>query len=162
MSGVGVSLNGAPFASVFLIVAALLLGSVGPSVGLRTEIAVPQVRGLCGDSDRLLVVQVAGNGHLQLNGQALNLTQLAGRLKQAFLNRGERAVFLLPDKDSTYEQVAAVIDVAVLEADHVALLSHSVAQHPGDCGPLLPVPLPSRDPGSGFDYVRFLPWYSIL
>lgn len=155
------SINGSPFVSLFLILAVICLASAIPARGLKVEVAVPLDQYPCGDGDRLLVVRVMADGGVRLNEESLKPSELPGRLKKAFLNRADRLLFVLADEDAAFGQVTSAIDAAAWEVEHIALMSHFVARHPGNCGPTLPLPVPLRVPTPGLDSVHFWPWYKI-
>lgn len=100
-------------------------------------------------------MRVLTNGRVQLNGEDLDRGAFLSRLEAAFLNQADRAIFVIPDENVVFGQVAAVIDDASLKVNHIALLSHAVHKKQGNCGPALPVPMPLRDPIPGLDSVHF-------
>jgi biopolymer transport protein ExbD len=152
----GASLNAA-FVSIFLILTVLAASGSGGAKGLRVDIAQPS-KGMCGDRDRLLFASVLPDGRVRLNEDYVEKGELAGRLAEIFRNRTESVIFVIPDPNVSFSQVAALLDVSHPRVNHVALLSHAVLRHPGNCGPVIPVRQQPDAPKPDLKFVPLWPW----
>jgi biopolymer transport protein TolR len=129
-------LNLAPIISLFLILIAIVAVAPARSRGHMVDIAFPDGgAGIC--NNRMVVAQVWPDGRLRLNQEDVELGNLSHRLAQIFQTRAERLIFISPDRDATFGQVAAIVDIAKTQTDRVALLTHAVQRQSGSCGPIL-------------------------
>jgi biopolymer transport protein TolR len=58
-----------------------------------------------------IVVQVASDGSIRLNGSVVRHDELRGRLEQVFALRAHRVAFLQGDRSLDFQVVAEVLDV---------------------------------------------------
>ena len=58
-----------------------------------------------------ILVQVASDGTMRLNGLVVQHDELRGRLERVFALRAHRVAFLQGDRSLEFQQVAAVLDV---------------------------------------------------
>jgi biopolymer transport protein ExbD len=64
------------------------------------------------NQDPTVVIEVAKNHDLDINGQAVKLDDLANRLEDIFKTRATKVVFVKGDPDVDYRYVAQAIDAA--------------------------------------------------
>jgi biopolymer transport protein TolR len=64
------------------------------------------------NQDPTVVVEVAKDHSLQINGQAVKESDLQTRLEDIFKTRAQKVVFVKGDKDVDYRYVAQAIDAA--------------------------------------------------
>lgn len=77
-----------------------------------------------------IVVQVASDGTIRLNGSVVQHDELRNRLEQVFARRAHRVVFLQGDHSLEFQVVAEVLDVLhVAGASPVGLLSSELEKN---------------------------------
>ncbi len=77
-----------------------------------------------------IVVQVASDGTIRLNGSVVQHDELRNRLEQVFALRAHRVVFLQGDHSLEFQVVAEVLDVLhVAGASPVGLLSSELEKN---------------------------------
>jgi biopolymer transport protein TolR len=64
------------------------------------------------NQDPTVVIEVAKDASLQINGQAVKANDLQTRLEDIFKTRAQKVVFVKGDKDVDYRYVAQAIDAA--------------------------------------------------
>jgi|SRR5947209_18269984 len=64
------------------------------------------------NQDPTVVVEVAKNHDLDINGQPVKLSDLSGKLEDIFKTRATKVVFVKGDPDVDYRYVAEAIDAA--------------------------------------------------
>lgn len=72
------------------------------------------------------MVQVNGSGAIKLNQEAVSLAKLESRLAEIFKTRVYRFVFVSGSPNSSFGEIADVIDIAEKRVDYVSLLTPSV------------------------------------
>jgi biopolymer transport protein TolR len=79
--------------------------------------------------NRTIVVSIDAQGHLKINQDPTTLTALGPRLEDIFKTRNERVMFVKGDPDTTFGDVAAVIDIAKgAGIDKVGLITKAVEE----------------------------------
>jgi len=82
------------------------------------------------DPDAAIVIQVAADGTVRMNGSAVALDELRGRLEQALAPRIHRVAFLQGDRSLEFQAVARVLDLMhVAGASPVGLLSSELEKN---------------------------------
>jgi biopolymer transport protein ExbD len=133
------TLNAAPFASVFLIVALLFFPLTFNASGFHVDIGVPSRYRSCGEGTLFVLLRVLPDGRVRVDRKTVEVDTVPILLKEIFGDRVERLVFVSGEGNVAFGQVSAVIDATRPNVDRIALLSHTVQQHPGLCGPTIAV-----------------------
>jgi biopolymer transport protein TolR len=77
-----------------------------------------------------ILVQVASDGSLRINGSVVQLDDLRGRLEQIFALRAHRVAFLQGDRSLEFQVVAQVLDLMhVAGASPIGLLSSELEKN---------------------------------
>jgi len=111
-----------------VLIVAGIMASQGP-MGHVVQIALPGAPGACTDS-RIIVAHVLNDGHVKLNSETLDVTNLAARLHEIYDVRAERVLFLQAAPELPFQKVAEVIDIAKKQIEVVAILTPSVEKQP--------------------------------
>jgi len=135
-------------ASLFLILSVFaVIGSdvsTGYTVGLTWRADVDAA--LCGEHLGTQWVRRRADGSVWLNGAKTELSDLAEQLHRNLLSRHDKLVIVSADADVPFNDVLELVDISRQHAEHVALLSLSLARGRGCLyvGPRFrPPPLPS-------------------
>jgi biopolymer transport protein TolR len=81
-------------------------------------------------SPETIVVQVAADGTIRINGSVIQLDELRGRLERLFAVRAQRVAFLQGDRSIEFQAVAQVLDLMhVAGASAVGLLSSELEKN---------------------------------
>ena len=79
--------------------------------------------------NRTIVVSVDARGDLKLNQDPISLNDLGPRLEDIFKTRNERIMFVKGDPDTSFGDVAAVIDVAKgAGIDKIGLITKAIEE----------------------------------
>jgi len=79
--------------------------------------------------NRTIVVSIDARGQLQLNQSPIALADLGPRLEEIFKTRNDRIMFVKGDPDTSFSDVAAVIDVAKgAGIDKIGLITKAIAE----------------------------------
>ncbi|MGD0225053.1 MAG: biopolymer transporter ExbD [Terriglobia bacterium] len=79
--------------------------------------------------NRTIVVSVDARGGLKLNQDPISLNDLGPRLEDIFKTRNERIMFVKGDPDTSFGDVAAVIDVAKgAGIDKIGLITKAIEE----------------------------------
>jgi biopolymer transport protein ExbD len=100
-----------PLIDILLVLLVIfMIISFGP-MGLPASL--PQETGEPGPVMRpeTIIVEVASDGTIRLNGSVVQLDELRGRVERVFPLRGHRVVFLQGDRSLEFQVVAEVLDV---------------------------------------------------
>ena len=120
---------GAPLASLFLILTAVVADLPSTARGLPVRMAKQQP---CGNDDRrVVVVQVLSGERLKINMDDLKAGDLGQRLEEIFKTRVYRFVFVLGEPTVSFGDVARIIDTARNYLDYVVILPRSALDQ--DC-----------------------------
>jgi biopolymer transport protein TolR len=82
------------------------------STGLDTAVPKPAPPGAIAAEDRDALIEVRGDGTIQLNRELVDASALDARLRDLYKRAAEIAVFVRADSDADFGQVAEVIDTA--------------------------------------------------
>jgi biopolymer transport protein TolR len=79
--------------------------------------------------NRTIVVSVDTRGQLQINQAPISLADLGPRLEDIFKTRNDRIMFVKGEPDTSFSDVAAVIDVAKgAGIDKIGLITKAIAE----------------------------------
>jgi biopolymer transport protein ExbD len=107
-----------------LIIIFMLITPLTP-VGLQTLVPQPPAPDQPTVRDRDIVISVANDGTVFLNGERLDLARLPDRLVHIYRIRGDAPMFVRGDTDLEFRRIAEVIDIANGAGIHrVALMTH--------------------------------------
>jgi len=137
-----------PLRALLFGLTAFVAGCSHPSTGLAVRIAG---LGRCGDV-RNVVLEVLPGGILKLDSKNQKRDELGQRLQDIFRTRAYRYVFVTGDPDTSFGEVAEVIDTASKQVDFVAILTPALIkraayQEDGAC----------LDPNLPADYIAHPP-----
>lgn len=121
------NLIGAPVAALFMVLIAVALIPSRGSTGQAVQIAAPGAT--CGDG-RIIVADVVDSGHVKLNLETVDVTNLAARLHEVYDVRAVRVLFIKAAPELPFQNVAEVIDIAKRQIEVVAILTPSVEGQP--------------------------------
>ena len=113
-------------ASLLMALAAAIANCRPMATGLRVRIAKAVPCGI--DSRHRDIIPELLPGHLKINGQPLNRSELGQRLGGILQFREWRYVFVYGDGGVAFQEVADSIDIASTKADYIAVLTPSVAR----------------------------------
>jgi biopolymer transport protein ExbD len=82
------------------------------SNGLEVRVPQPTPDDLRESDPDVIVVSIARNEVIQINGQATTIDELPSRLATIFAHRAEKLIFLRGEKALEFGAVARVIDIA--------------------------------------------------
>ena len=99
---------------------------VGPQASLPQRASKPDPI----DRPETIVVQVAADGTVRINGSVVQLDELRSRLEQIFALRVRRVAFLQGDRSLEFQTVAQVLDLMhVAGISPVGLLSSELEKN---------------------------------
>jgi len=128
-SGVVSDVNVVPLIDILLVLLVIFMIIPHRQMGLSASLPqasepVPVVH------PETIVVQVASDGSIRLNGSVVQHDELRGRLEQIFALRAHRVAFLQGDCSLEFQVVAEVLDVMhVAGASPVGLLSSELVKN---------------------------------
>ena len=107
-------INVTPLIDVLLVLLIIFMVTVPTrSVGLDTTVPQePSTTTPPEPNPRTIVVSVAEDGAVSINSKPVAFALLAGELLRIYLERAEKVLFVTGDKDTEFQKIAAVIDVA--------------------------------------------------
>jgi len=105
-------MNVVPLIDILLVLLIIFM-VIGPSIprGLETEIPQPNPASRVLPPDTSIVVQVARNGKLKINGEDTNWDTLGPRVEQVFKDRANKVAFVKGDSNVLFMDVARAIDI---------------------------------------------------
>lgn len=128
-----------------LIIVFMVVVSMSQQKGEKAEIPQPAQDKNIPSPERTIVIQLEMGPHeppeLKINEQSISWEKLEPRLHEIFTPRVEKVAFVKGDKDTPFEYIADVIDMAhQAGVDHVGLLTPELQQQAGLREGLGPVP----------------------
>jgi biopolymer transport protein TolR len=119
-----------------LIIVFMVVVSMSQQKGEKAEIPQPAQDKSIPSPERTIVIQLATGQHeppdLKINEQSISWEKLEPRLHEIFTPRVEKVAFVKSDKDTPFEYIADVIDMAhQAGVDHVGLLTPELQQQAG-------------------------------
>jgi len=137
MSGIGgkrgilSDVNVVPLIDILLVL--LVIFMIIPHRQMGLQASLPQQTSGPGPlaPPQPIIVQVAADGSVQINGSEVRLDELRGRLERIFALRANRVAFLQGDRSLEFQAVAQVLDLMHgAGASPVGLLSSELEKNP--------------------------------
>jgi biopolymer transport protein TolR len=128
--GILSEVNVVPLIDILLVLLVIFMIIPHRQVGLQASL--PQESGPQdpGVPPETIVVQVAADGTIKINGSVVPLDELRGRLERMFALRAQRVAFLQGDRSIEFQAVAQVLDLMhVAGASAVGLLSSELEKN---------------------------------
>jgi biopolymer transport protein TolR len=128
--GIVSDVNVVPLIDILLVLLVIFMIIPHPQMGLQASLP-EQVSGPVPlDPLQAIVVQIASDGSVRINGSVVQLDELRGRLGRNFVLRGHRAAFLQGDGSLKFQVVAEVLDVMqVAGASPVGLMTSELEKN---------------------------------
>jgi biopolymer transport protein TolR len=128
--GVLSEVNVVPLIDILLVLLVIFMIIPHRQMGLPASLPQPAVERVPVDPPETIVVQIAPDGSIQLNGSVVQLDDLRGRLEQIFALRAHRVAFLQGDRSLEFQVVAQVLGLMhVAGASPVGLLSSELEKN---------------------------------
>jgi biopolymer transport protein TolR len=130
--GIMSDMNVVPLIDILLVL--LVIFMIIPHHQLGLEASLPQQQDGAPEPFVVtpIVVQVAADGALRINGSVVQRDELRGRLERIFALRAHRVAFLQGDGSLEFQVVAQVLDLMhVAGASPVGLLSSELEKNHG-------------------------------
>jgi len=128
--GILSEVNVVPLIDILLVLLVIFMIIPHQQVGLQASLpqeSGPQDHGVPPET---IVVQVAADGTVKINGSVVQLDELRGRLERMFALRAQRVAFLQGDRSIEFQAVAQVLDLMhVAGASAVGLLSSELEKN---------------------------------
>jgi biopolymer transport protein ExbD len=117
----------APLAGLFLVIALIAAAPGPPASGVRLDLLrLREAPFDCGDG-RPVVIHFEGGGSVWINEENVGAKRTPQAVADIMANRAERAVFLLPGKEASVQQVADLADQlhSAVAALHIGVVTYS-------------------------------------
>ena len=117
---------------VFLLLIFFLTATTFQKEEVEMDLELPQAAsGEAGDEKRVVVINVARDGRVLVDGRVVSVEALRQKLKAAATRDKDQQVLIRGDKQSQFGVVAQVFDACLLAKLH----SVSIVARPEDSGP---------------------------
>jgi biopolymer transport protein TolR len=128
--GIVSDVNVVPLIDILLVLLVIFMiiphGQVGLQASLPEQVSGPVPL----EPSKAIVVQIASDGSVRINGSVVQLDELRGRLGRMFTQRGHRVAFLQGDGSLKFQVVAGVLDIMQASgASPVGLLSSELEKN---------------------------------
>ena len=128
--GILTDVNIVPLIDILLVLLVIFMiiphRQMGLQASLPQQASAPEPVAPAG----LIVVQVAADGTVRINGSEVKLDELRGRLEKIFALRANRVAFLQGDRSLEFQAVAQVLDLMhVAGVSPVGLLSSELEKN---------------------------------
>jgi biopolymer transport protein TolR len=128
--GILSEVNVVPLIDILLVLLVIFMIIPHRQVGLQASLPQESGPNDPGVPPETIVVQVAADGTVKINGSVVQLDELRGRLERIFALRAQRVAFLQGDRSIEFQAVAQVLDLMhVAGASAVGLLSSELEKN---------------------------------
>jgi len=128
--GILSDVNVVPLIDILLVLLVIFMIMPHRQMGLQASLPQQVSEPVPVDPPEAIVVQVAADGSVRINGSVVQLDELRGRLGRIFALRVHRVAFLQGDRSLEFQVVAQVLDVMhVAGASPVGLLSSELEKN---------------------------------
>lgn len=122
--------NVVPLIDILLVLLVIFMIIPHRQMGLPASLPQQAIERVPVDPPEIIVVQIAPDGSVLLNGSVVQLDDLRGRLERIFALRAHRVAFLQGDRSLEFQVVAHVLDLMhVAGASPVGLLSSELEKN---------------------------------
>jgi biopolymer transport protein TolR len=111
VNGFVTELNVVPLIDILLVLLIIFMVIPARQMGLPASLSQVADRRPLGVPPETILVQVASDGTMLLNGSVVQHDELRGRLERVFALRAHRVAFLQGDRFLEFQKVADVLDV---------------------------------------------------
>jgi biopolymer transport protein TolR len=128
--GILTDVNVVPLVDILLVLLVIFMIIPHRQVGLQASLPQEATEKVPVEPPDAIVVQVARDGSIRVNGAVVKQEDLRGRLEQIFGMRGERVAFLQGDRSLEFQVVAEVLNVMhVAGASPVGLVTSELVKN---------------------------------
>jgi biopolymer transport protein TolR len=129
--GIVSDVNVVPLIDILLVLLVIFMIIPHRQAGLDASIPQPSAGPVDPRPEEAIVVQVAPDGTISINGSVVGLGELRERLEKIFAPRVRRVAFLQGDGSLEFQAVAQVLDLMhTAGASPVGLLSSELEKNP--------------------------------
>ena len=100
-----------PLIDILLVLLVIFMKIPHQQMGLQASLPPPASQPDPPNPPHTIVVQVAADGTVRINGSVVRYDELGGRLERTFALRARRAAFLQGDCSLEFQAVAQVLDL---------------------------------------------------
>jgi biopolymer transport protein TolR len=128
--GIVSDVNVVPLIDILLVLLVIFMIIPHRQMGLQASLPQPAGAPETIPEPEAIIVQVASDGAVRINGSAVQLDDLRGRLEGILAPRIHRVVFLQGDRSLEFQAVARVLDLMhTAGASQVGLLSSELEKN---------------------------------
>ena len=109
--GIWSDVNVVPLIDILLVLLVIFMIMPHRQMGLQASLPQQVSEPVPVDPPEAIVVQVAADGSVRINGSVVQLDELRGRLGRIFALRAHRVAFLQGDRTLEFQAVAQVLDI---------------------------------------------------
>ena len=129
-SGILSDVNVVPLIDILLVLLVIFMIIPHRQMGLPASLSQQTSDPVRQVPPEIIIVQIASDGTIRLNGSVVQHDDLRGRLQQVFALRAHRVAFLQGDRSLEFQMVAEVLDVMhVAGASPIALVSSELEKN---------------------------------
>jgi biopolymer transport protein TolR len=122
--------NVVPLIDILLVLLVIFMIIPHRQLGLQASLPQQASETVPIEHPETIVVQVAGDGSVRLNGAVVGRDELKSRLEQVFARRDQRVAFLQGDRSLEFQVVAEVLNVMhVAGASPVGLVTSELEKN---------------------------------